>query len=403
MFRLPILFFALSLSSFAEPTLVISESTLADRIHSQNPDLKAARWKIQEAHGQWQQSGRKSRPALDVQWSHDSRMREGEVKIGISRSFPITDRLKWEKEIGKSQLAAAEMEIRSVEQQLITDAKLLLIQLIAIKNRSKWIEMDQQDAKNFAAQLEKNQQRAEASQLDAAQAQINAATLEIEQKQLNAKAASYAADLKMLLGMPITANITVHHELPSLTPFPIGQATQRADYQQALWQIESAEQKVKREYANRYDNLEAGVFLNGMKQQDAPVGYNKDLMLGFQLRIPLPFGDDNSGNIATAQAMVKRRNEEAQAILIKAQHQAQGATNEMLEWQKLDTHITSTLLPLAEKQLQLALQSYAQGQTDVSTIFQARMQKRQLLLSQVDARTAYHLARIRQQSALGQP
>lgn len=400
------LFLGLGLLIFpvgAEPELILTESNLADRIHIQNPELKAARWKIQEALGQWQQSGRPSRPSLDIQWTHDSRLREGEMKIGVSRSFPVTDRLKWEKEIGKSQLEAAEMEVRSVEQQLITEAKLILIQVSAIKSRRQWISLEQQEAQDFAEQLQKNQQRAEASALDTAQAKIDAARLQIEQKQLDAREVKLLADLKSLLGMPVSARITVSSELPAPKAVVEGNATQRADYQQALKQIDSANHRVKREIANRYDNLDAGIFLNGMRQQDIPSGYQNDLMLGFQLSIPLPFGDDNSGNIATAKAQVERKREEAKVILTKAHHEASGANAEMLEWKKLETQITEELLPLAEEQLKLAHQSYSQGQGDLATIFRARTQKRQLLLARVDARSSYHLARIRQEAALGQP
>jgi outer membrane protein TolC len=387
----------------AEPELILTESNIADRIHIQNPDLKAARWKIQEALGQYQQSGRPARPSLDVQWSHDSRLREGEVKIGVTRSFPVTDRLQWEKAISKAQLEAAEMEIRRVEQQLVTDARLILIQVIALKNRRQWMTLEEKEAREFAAQLQKNQQRAEGSALEATQAKIDAASLLIEQKQLDAREVALQAELRNLLGMPIGASIHTSNELPALMPAAGGSLTQRADYQQTLKQIDTAKNRVQRELSNRYDNLDAGIFLSGMRQQDLPSGYNNDVMLGFQLSIPLPFGDDNSGNIATAKAQVERFHEEAKSILAKAKHESQGASAEMLEWKKLDAQITDELLPLAEEQLKLAIQAYTQGQGDLSSIFRARTQKRQLLLSRVDARSSYHLARIRLQAAHGQP
>lgn len=324
------------------------------------------------------------------------------MKIGVSRSFPVTDRLKWEKAIGKSQLEAAEMEVRGVEQQLITEAKMIFIQVIAIKNRRKWIAQEQKEAREFAVQLQKNQQRAEASALDATQAKIDAASLVIEQKQLDAREVTLLADLKNLLGMPVSAPVSVSNELPALRPAKPGNAAQRADYQQALKQIDAANHRVQCELANRYDDLDAGIFLNSMRQQDLPRGYVNDWMLGFQLRIPLPFGDDNSGNIATASASVERRNQEAKAILAKADYAVNGANAEMIEWKKLDVQITDELLPLAEEQWKLAQQAYAQGQGDLATLFRARAQKRQLLLSRVDARSAYHLARIRQEAALGQ-
>jgi cobalt-zinc-cadmium efflux system outer membrane protein len=395
-----ILFLFLCVSTaVAEPALILTEASLAGRIHAQNPDLKAARWKIQEALGKWQQSGRPSRPRLDVQWQQTPDFREGEVKFGLSRSFPITQRLAWEKEISKSNLEAAEMEIRRVEQELIAEARLIFVQALALKSRRQTMAVQQQEAEAFADAVKKNQQRAEASALDAAQAKLDAASLLIEQKQLDAQEITLLTSLKKLLGMQPADKISAGGELPPLHDAAAGDVSRRADYQQALRAADGARNTVQRELANRFDDLEAGVYLSGMRQEDAPQGFRSDLMLGFQLSIPLPFWDDNSGNIAAAKAGVERREREAKAILAHAQNDASGATAEMREWKKLDQQITTELLPLAEEQLKLAQEAYARGQGELATIFRARAQKRQLTLARIDARSSYHQARIRSESA----
>jgi outer membrane protein TolC len=98
---------------------------------------------------------------------------------------------------------------------------------------------------------------------------------------------------------------------------------------------------------------------------------------------------------------VERREREAKAILAHAQNDATGATAEMQEWKKLDQQITAELMPLAEEQLKLAQEAYARGQGELATIFRARAQKRQLTLARIDARSDYHQARIRRESASG--
>jgi cobalt-zinc-cadmium efflux system outer membrane protein len=397
-----ILFFTFIVSNIsAEPTLILSEASLADRIHSQNPDLKAARWKIQEALGQWQQAGRPSRPRLDVQWQQTPDLREGQFLVGFSRSFPITQRLAWEKEISKSALEAAEMEVRRAEQVIIAEARLMFVQALALKSRRQAMAAQQQEAEAFAEAVKKNQLRAEASALDAAQAKLDAASLFIEQKQLDAQEITLLTSLKKLLGMQPADRISAGGELPPLHGAAAGDFSRRADYQQALREVDRARNSVQRELANRVDDLEAGVYLSGMRQEDAPEGLRSDLMLGFQLSIPLPFWNDNSGNIATAKAGVERSEREAKAILAHAQNDATGATAEMQEWKKLDQQITAELMPLAEEELKLAQEAYARGQGELATIFRARAQKRQLTLARIDARSAYHQARIRRESASG--
>lgn len=397
-----ILIYCLFVSSLlAEPTLILTEASLADRIHSQNPDLKAARWKIQEALGQWQQSGRPSRPRLDVQWQQTPDLREGQFQVGFSHSFPITQRLAWEKEISKSTLEAAEMEVRRAEQVIIAEARLIFVQALALKSRRQAMAAQQQEAEAFAEAVKKNQLRAEASALDAAQAKLDAASLLIEQKQLDAQEITLLTSLKKLLGMQPADRISAGGELPPLHAAAAGDFSRRADYQQALREVDRARHTVQREIANRVDDMEAGIYAYGQRQQDAPAGYRSDYMLGFQFSIPLPFWNDNSGNIAAAKAGVERSEREAKAILAHAQNDATGATAEMREWKKLDQQITAELMPLAEEQLKLAQEAYARGQGELATIFRARAQKRQLMLARIDARSSYHQARIRLESSHG--
>jgi len=135
------LFFLFLSSCFlaAEPALVLSESSLATRIHSQNPDLRAARWKIEEALGRLQQAGRPGRPRLNVEWEQDGHIRERELRVGVSRSFPVTQRLVLEKSIGKAEVDAAEKEVRRVEQSLVQQARLAFFSRLSAKKPSEFV------------------------------------------------------------------------------------------------------------------------------------------------------------------------------------------------------------------------------------------------------------------------
>jgi outer membrane protein TolC len=54
----------------AEPSLVLTLDSLANRIHRQNPDLAAARVRIQEALGRVRQAGRLANPELQLSIEH---------------------------------------------------------------------------------------------------------------------------------------------------------------------------------------------------------------------------------------------------------------------------------------------------------------------------------------------
>ena len=64
----------------ADPAVVVSLSSIGNRIRAQNPDLAAARLRIQEALGRMNQSGRLTNPEFDTSLDHNSRFREGRIE-----------------------------------------------------------------------------------------------------------------------------------------------------------------------------------------------------------------------------------------------------------------------------------------------------------------------------------
>jgi cobalt-zinc-cadmium efflux system outer membrane protein len=401
MYRFYFLLFTISTLSIcrSEPALVLSQASLGERIRAQNPDLKAARWKIQEAIGQMNQAGRLARPRLEVQGASAADLRDRNFNVGLTASFPVTNRLRWEKAVGKAEVEAAEMEVRTVEAQLVAAAREQFIKALALKSRRQLIIAQQNQANTFAEQMQKSVERAEASLLDAGQAQLETASFLIEQKQIDAEEIAILTELKKLLGMNPQDAIVVGGELPPVIKASEGNISQRADYQLAVREVRAATQEFGLAQMNRYDDVEAGVFVSGERREDMPGGFRSDFLLGFKLSIPLPFWNDNSGNIQSAEAKVQRRKQEARAISAQASHLANGASAEMEQWKKLLTQISSELLPLAEQQTKLSQDAYQQGQGEIQAIFRAQAQKRKLSLNQLDALREYHLARVRYESA----
>ena len=123
--------------------------------------------------------------------------------------------------------------------------------------------------------------------------------------------------------------------------------------------------------------------------------------IGIGLRIPLPLWDKNEGNIEEADAHRKRRQKEVKALAHRIRHEATAAHREMLEWAKLAREISDTLLPLAEKQVQLTTKSYHEGQGDLQSTLRAREQLLKLSAARLNALRDFHLAKTRYEAALG--
>ena len=85
------------------------------------------RLRIREALGRSAQAGRHANPDLESSFENDPRFREWRAEIGFSQRFPVTDRLRREKEIGRTEIRTAEAEVREVERGLITSARQAVI------------------------------------------------------------------------------------------------------------------------------------------------------------------------------------------------------------------------------------------------------------------------------------
>ena len=118
-----------------EPALILSYDSIPQRVRARDPDLAAARLQIREAQGSALGAGRLANPELETAVEQNSRFREWKAEIGFSQRFPVTDRLRLEKEISLSGIKAAEAEVREVERGLIAKAREAMVEVLAIRQR----------------------------------------------------------------------------------------------------------------------------------------------------------------------------------------------------------------------------------------------------------------------------
>jgi cobalt-zinc-cadmium efflux system outer membrane protein len=397
---LALLVFSYRLS--AEPALVITLAGVPERVRAQNPDLAAARLRIDEALGRMKQAGRLSNPEIETSLEHNPRFREGRLEVGFSQRFPVTDRLRLEKGISLTQLKAAEAEVREVERLLITHAKTAVVEALAIRQRRELLKNQIGLASEFSETLTAASAKGEASALDAASARLEAASSSAELRQLDAREAAAIGELKPLLGMPPGSPLSVGGTLilPAFPPDAVNPA-QRPDFQAAMLEVEAAKQGVAIQQARRYEDVEAGLFTAVERAEDTPNGYDNEAIIGLRFRIPLPLWNKNEGAIEEAQATHERRKLEATALARNIRLQAESDRAQMVEWAKLIRELDETLLPLAEQQTQAAAEAFAQSQTDIQTVFRSREKRLQLAAARLDALRELHLARVRYEAARG--
>ncbi len=386
----------------AELSVVVTLDSVAGRIRAQNSDLAAARFRIQEAVGRMNQSGRLSNPEIYSTFEHNSRFREGRFDIGLSQRFPVTDRLRLEKDFTLSELEASEAEVREVELQLVGQARELVVQLLSTRQHRTLLSEQAALSKEFSDFLSEIQKKGEGSALDASQAKLEATSLSMKIRQLDASETALVGELKPLLGMRPGEPLNISGILPTpILGANLKSPDQRPNYQAAKLNAQAAAQDVALQQARRYNDVEGGFFVAAERLEDAPDGFENQAIIGLRFNIALPFWNKNEGNIQEAEARKNRKEMEVVAVGRGIQLEAEAARGVMADWKRLIDEIDATLLPLAAEQTQLAEKLYRNGQGEIRSVLLSREKLLQLSAAKLDALREFHLARVRLEIALG--
>ncbi len=381
----------------ATPSEILSFESIPSRVRNQNPELAAARFRIDEAVGLAKQSGKLENPTLDTGISRQTRNNEGSIEIGLTQKFPLTQRLKIEKEISATEIQAAEAEVRNVERLLIAEARQEFVKILAIRDRKNLLKQQQQLATELAGFISEKSKQGEISPLDAAQSKLASLQLTTQERLLNTEETAALGKLRPLLGIAPQTAVT-------LSGNPSGTKTtsiQRPDLTSAQLQLRAAETSIALEQANRKEDISASFFAAGERSEDAPNGSDDETIIGFKLSIPLPLWNNNQGNIDAATARRNRKEQELKALSNQISHESSTALTEMRQWAALISELDDKLIPLAKEQTELLEKSYKQGQGDLQLVLNSRQQTLELLASKIDATREFHLANIRHQASRG--
>ncbi|WP_411826729.1 TolC family protein [Luteolibacter sp. AS25] len=384
----------------AEPVEILTYQSIQGRIRHSNPTLAAAKFRINEALGNLKQSGRLSNPTLDTGLSHNIRSAEGEIEIGLSQKFPITNRLALEKEISLAEVEAAEAEVRDVERLLIAEARAEFIRILSLRERRALLAKEKKLAAELTGFITSASERGEISSIDAAQARLAGLSITTEERRLSTEETSILGKLRPLLGMEPTTAVQLSGNPPGID-IPATSSIRRPDLNAAKHLLDAAGSNIALEQAHKKEDIEASIFAAAERSEDAPEGLENEGIVGFKLSIPFPFWNDNQGNIEAATAIRDRRAKEIEALTESILHESQTALTEMRQWLSLIAELENSLIPLTREQTGLLEDAYTQGQGDLQAVLTSRKQTLELLATKIDASREFQLARIRYEASRG--
>jgi cobalt-zinc-cadmium efflux system outer membrane protein len=402
MFRI-LTFILLTHTAAVATGITLSLDDINDRVRRHNPQLAAARLRIEEARGRLDNAGRLTNPNLDFDFAQNVRMPERGFRVEFTQRFPLTGRLHLERAVSRAELAAAEAEVRDVERKLVADARALAVRLLALRHQRALRVKQIANSRELADFVTKRVETGEASLIDAAQVQLERGQLDTALLLLDSERGAILGELRPLLGFlaPEPAEVTGELPMPGGIPKSAVEPERRGDYQAAQSGAEAAQENAALAKANRWADIGVGLTAEYARFEDAPDGLQRDTMLGLKFSLPLPLWNANEGRIREANATAKRAEKEVAALDLQIRGEVAGARAEMAALTKAVASIADDLIPQSQRIEEQLRTSYAIGQTAFIEVIRSRGRRFDLEVQLVAALRDYHLARTRYLAATG--
>lgn len=366
-----------------------------------NPELAAARSLIAEAEARALTTGRLANPELEAEVAGGQDF-EGRVSLGITQRFPLTGRLRFERELSASDVEIAHLEVRNRERQLAVATRNAYYELAAVRATISLADQQAAMASNFAKSLNDGVTQGFGSSLDSEQARLAAETSRFQAELLRSGEISALAKLNGLLGRPADFPLSTQGslELPKTLPErrPMGF---RADLQLAETAVRAGATEVSLAGANRWEDVGVGLFVEGERFRDEPEGIEPEALVGIQFSVPLPVWQNGSGKVAEMKAAQARKAQTLEALRFSVRNEILAAHSILAARYRSAAEIQAKLLPLAKKQVSDTEAAYSRAEVDIQTVFRARERLTEIESAALDARKQYFSAHSEWLGALG--
>ena len=369
-----------------------------------NPELAAARLRIDEAKGRHTNAGRLMNPELQVSAANMPGTSAGSLGVAFMQRFPITHRLRLEKSISAAELAAAEEEVHNEERKLGAEVRPLVIKLLYNEEVRELTEKQIANSKNLAAIATGMSAAGEGNSTEIARMELEAGELHLNNLKLDTEVVEMTGMLRPMLGLGPDEPVHFIGGLMGAVSLPVADADpqNRADYRAAGHMETAARHGVNLEHAKKYDDIAVGAMVEGERVMDLPAAsLQRRNMIGVQVSIPLPLWNRNQGKVQEATAMAERAQKEKAALVVNIRAEASTARNQMAAFANVAKETQDVLIPKASEIEDRLREQYRQGHATLEDLLRARDKHLQLERCYLDAQRDYYLARAKWLAAAG--
>jgi cobalt-zinc-cadmium efflux system outer membrane protein len=396
------------LAAAAKP-LTLDDAIAAAVQH--NMDLRAARYAVDQARARVEQAGLRPNPQLELAANSDRPFHNQgaySASIGVSQALPMGGRLDRQRDLARVDVALAQAQLQQAALKLAGDVAAGLYRVQAldeqIRLRDQLMGYDQQ----LVSVTHNRFKAAEVSELDVNAARLDLQRLSQERTALQTQRTTLLAQLNQLLGRDAAQPVEVAGAAPEGAPLAGLDALQQAalqarpDLREAELGVDRARADHALARAERREDWTVGVGIEqGRSVVEGAPPQGSDRTVGITLSIPLPLSNRNQGRIAETTSAIDQARARVAALRMGIRNEVAA---DRVEVQRLQASLDSyahDMLPLSERNVQLAQKGYRQGLVPIVDVIQAQRQLGELNAAWLDAKDRYRQALARLDTATG--
>ncbi|MEM9016117.1 MAG: TolC family protein [Verrucomicrobiota bacterium] len=371
---------------------------------AQNRELGVASLEVKRAASRLRWSGRLENPEFEFSFRGDGvGTDEGESNtvVALSQSFPVTAKLRHEKNLRHYQVMLAEAEIAEKRRELAGEVDLALVELAATRAeagvRRRLVTLNR-DLVDF---LSKQAELGVVSSLDLMQATLAGRTVDQQVDALAAEENERAHQITRLIGAepetPIRDEMDFQLSLkrPGIDVSLATVLSRRPDYVLAVAKTDEALAAVTLEEAKRWEDFTLRLFVDEEEAVDAPLGLQDNTFAGVGFSIPLPLRKRNEEGVEQARINVEAAEKGLEAARFQIRSECEEAFHERDNAWKLASQASGEILQLAEENLQQFRRAYEDGKASLIQVRRAQEQVLELETASMQFLADYHRAAAR--------
>ena len=379
----------------AAPTLdQLIKIALAD-----NKDLQAARFAEQQARARLIQAGLRPNPRLDITTGNDilfGNNGEYAAGVGVSQPFPLAHRLARQQDVARVDIDRVAAELQDAERRLAGNVASAYYRVIILTRqasaRDRLIDIDRHlvdvSRRRFSA--------AEVSEIDVNAAQLELLRLQQERAMLQSEQLAQISQLNQLLGRPGSQPLDLGDSVPnteatvSVSDLRQAALQRRPDLRAAQLLADRAQADQALARAQRWEDVnvslsvdQSRLVLDGAPRQSA------SRALGVSVSVPWPLFNKNQGRIAETRAVQSQADANIEALKLSIGNEVMAAYAEVGRLRQIVDDYTRNLLPVSERNAQLAQKGYGEGLVPIVEVVQAQRQQGDITAAYLGALDQY--------------